>query len=116
MCTNVRRLIHECTYIKMHMLVLLKKCSGVTQTWKSSVSMSVKLLLSAVQRDFEMEISLRRIELGAVERCETDDAISSGRFPHACCLVLQISLSTFPPPNFRYLHTGANTYTHTDLY
>lgn len=47
--------------------------------------MRVKLLLSAVQSDFEMEISVRRAELGAVERCKTDDAISSGRFPHAHC-------------------------------
>lgn len=47
--------------------------------------MRVKLLLSAVQSDFEMEISVRRTELGALARCETDDAISSGRFPHAYC-------------------------------
>ncbi len=60
--------------------------------------MSVKLLLSAVQRDFEMEILLRRSELGAVERCEheTDDSISSGRFPHANC---QANLTQhFTPP------------------
>lgn len=47
--------------------------------------MTVKLPLSAVQSDFEMEISVRRTELGAVERCETDDAISSGRFPQVYC-------------------------------
>lgn len=59
--------------------------------------MSVKLLLSAVQRDFEMEILVRRSELGAVERCEheTDDTISFGRFPHAYC---QASLTQHFPP------------------
>lgn len=80
------------------------------------LSMSVKLLLSAVQRDFEMEILRRRSELGAVEGCEreTDDTISSGRFPHAYC---QANVTQhFPPPDSQYLHTGANTYTHMDLY
>lgn len=72
--------------------------------------MSVKLLLSAVQRDFEMEILLRRSELGAVERCEheTDDTISFGRFPHAYC---QASLTQhFPPdPN---IYTQVQTHIH----
>ena len=45
------------------------------------------MLPSAVQRHFEMEILLRRSELGAVERCEceADDTISTDRFPHANC-------------------------------
>lgn len=65
------------------------------------LSMSGKLLLSAVQRDFEMEILGRRSELGAVEGCErkTDDTISSGKFPHAYC---QADLTQHFPPN---IHT-----------
>lgn len=75
--------------------------------------MSVKMLSSAVQRHFEMEILLRRSELGAVERCEheADDTISTDSFPHAYC---QPNL-TFNLPNSKHLHTGANVCTHTDL-
>lgn len=49
--------------------------------------MSVKLLPSAVQRDFEMEILRRRAKLEAVEGCESEtaDTISYGRFPFTNC-------------------------------
>lgn len=83
------------------------------QTWKlGCLPMSVKLLLSAVQRDFEMEILLRRSELGAVEGCkrETDDNISFSRFPHAYSNVRQISFSTYPRPMSTHRCKQIHTY------
>lgn len=76
---------HMYTYIKMQMLVLFWNSGYKAVEELGCLSMSMKLLLSAVQRDFEMEILLRRSELGALKGCEreTDDTISSGRFPHA---------------------------------
>ncbi len=117
MCTNMRKpcahTVHKYTYIKMQMLVLLKKFREVTKDVEElgCLSMSVKLLLSAVQRDFEMEILRRRSELGAVEGCEreTDDTISPGRFPHAYC-----QASTFPHPTPN-IFTQVQTHTHTHI-
>lgn len=75
--------------------------------------MSLELLLSAVQRDFEMEILLRRSELGAAEGCEreTDDTISSGSSPHAYC---QANLTQHVPPRpTPDIYTQVQTHLHT---
>lgn len=82
----------------MQMHVLFKKFRGCKDGEElGRLSMSAKLLLSAVQRDFEMEILGRRSELGAAEGCEPqpDDSISSGRFPHTYC---QAATQPFFPP------------------
>lgn len=59
--------------------------------------MSVKLLQSAVQKDFEMEILQKQSNLRAAAGCEreNDDSISSGRVPHTNC---EANLSQHFPP------------------
>lgn len=71
--------------------------------------MSVRLLQSAVQSNFEMEISQRRSELRALEGCEreTNDSISS---------YCEANLTQhFPTPDFQYIHTQVHTHIHKQM-